>query len=342
MAGISDKALKSNYAENKYRFSGMELQNEEFSDGSGLEQYDFGMRNFDPKLMRWWTIDPEADQMRRFSPYNYAFDNPLRFIDPDGMAPEDWVHYHDAHRDAHTDWVGSVHDQAGAEAWAAGQDKNNTDVKDIGTSGYQTNGHTEDGQSSATYKLNSDGTATRLGDGDTKPSTTTPDLANVEPGAAPSPAANAPSHIDGGPSPGGIMKAGLATAGVIALGGGGGFDPVADGAAGVVITVAAIAATADLLWNALHSEPAPSITLPPYPGNDPTVPPGEGWQWHGGNEGVAPGAPGGSWYHPDGGSLNPDLEHPLPDGPHWDYRKRKVPGKWKLFPDGSNRYIPRR
>jgi RHS repeat-associated protein len=72
---------KAQWKKDEFKFTGKENLPE-----TGYT--DFGARLYDNLVPRFITIDPLSEISRRFSPYTYANNNPIRFIDPDGMASE--------------------------------------------------------------------------------------------------------------------------------------------------------------------------------------------------------------------------------------------------------------
>ncbi|PWW15290.1 RHS repeat-associated core domain-containing protein, partial [Chryseobacterium sp. AG844] len=74
-------SISPNY---KYSTHGKEKQQE-----TGWS--DFGGRMYMPDIDRWFSPDPLSEEFEDWSPYSYVFNNPVRYVDPDGNAPIDVV-----------------------------------------------------------------------------------------------------------------------------------------------------------------------------------------------------------------------------------------------------------
>lgn len=84
MKGLSSKALNFGSPDNKFKYNGKELQSAEFSDGGGLEEYDYGARMYDVQIGRWNVIDNLAEESDYLSPYVLCQNQPISRLDPDG------------------------------------------------------------------------------------------------------------------------------------------------------------------------------------------------------------------------------------------------------------------
>ncbi len=78
--------LAGNSGDHKYQYNGKEL-NTEF----GLDWNDYGARYYDVSIARWQSVDPLTERAPYWSQYNYCENNPMRFIDPNGMEVDDII-----------------------------------------------------------------------------------------------------------------------------------------------------------------------------------------------------------------------------------------------------------
>ncbi len=69
----------ANSAASKYRYNGKEIQEE-----LGLDMYDYGARNYDPALGRWFGVDALAEDYHSSSPYAFVGNNPMTNLEIDG------------------------------------------------------------------------------------------------------------------------------------------------------------------------------------------------------------------------------------------------------------------
>ncbi|WP_461587605.1 RHS repeat domain-containing protein, partial [Winogradskyella sp.] len=79
-------SANSNSMARKYKYNGKELE-----ESLGYGMYEYEARHYDPWTARFVTVDPLAEDYNFQTPYAYAANDPVRFIDKLGMGPEDII-----------------------------------------------------------------------------------------------------------------------------------------------------------------------------------------------------------------------------------------------------------
>jgi len=82
MTGRKYQACTDSY---RYGFNGKENDNEIKGDGN---QQDYGMRIYDNRLARFLSVDPLTHSYPFYSPYHFAGNSPIKFVDLDGGEPK--------------------------------------------------------------------------------------------------------------------------------------------------------------------------------------------------------------------------------------------------------------
>jgi len=303
---------------NRFTFNGQSEKQANLADGKGYF-YETDFRSYDATLGRFHAYDLMAGGYSGITPYHFALNNPISANDPTGLEANDWIKNKKTGEITWDEKVKSKEDLAKS-------DKKGTH-KYVGKTYTQVNEKTGE---------------TTYGDqyGNKHNSVPLPEVTL----SAKKPSVYDPAyHASTSPTSGEASVGYALIAPVIVV-------TLLPAAAAVTATSIINAAYCAGVWvgakavqfgnrvgswfKRIKKVGAAEVGKFKFPGTNPAKAP-KGFEWKG-KPGSTPGSKDGNWYNPKTGeSLRPDLNHPDPIGPHWDYKDPS--GQWwRIFKDGSN------